>query len=381
MHVSWTENEANCRAAWPDALLGAAPRRIVPVDDSCSADAAFRLATQGTSMLWRGDFQNARQLLHSLARRIDKRQAGKRAKSAASSPPDTPLDSFNRHRLRQAQRADLLNRLLIPVAADGSIPLARAPNVVQACREALGETAEDYLISLRALQGIIGAHEWRKKGVSVPGLPKPIHVHYGVFSPVRGEYLDMVAKAPLPSTELAFDIGTGSGVLAAILAQRGVRKVVATDQDPRALECAGANIQAMGLSENVTLQRTDMFPAGVSPLIVCNPPWIPARPTTAIEHAIYDPDNRMLLAFLAGLADRLTPSGEGWLIMSDLAEHLGLRPADFLANAVAHAGLRVVGQLQARPVHAKAMDPSDPLYSARRAERTSLWRLARSNTG
>jgi methylase of polypeptide subunit release factors len=33
----------------------------------------------------------------------------------------------------------------------------------------------------------------------------------------------------LPSTELAFDIGTGTGVVSALLAKRGVRKIIATD--------------------------------------------------------------------------------------------------------------------------------------------------------
>src|SRR5690606_7636281 len=175
----------------------------------------------------------------------------------------------------------------------------------------------------------IGAYEWHKQGIAAAGLPEKIHVHYGVFSPNRGEYLDLVAQAPLPTTELAFDIGTGSGVLAAILAQRGVRKIIATDQDARALACARENIDRLGFNKTITLQQTDLFPAGKSPLIVCNPPWLPARPTTAIEHAIYDPENRMLLGYLKGLPDHLQANGEAWLIMSDLAEHLGFRSRDF----------------------------------------------------
>src|SRR5690606_8608199 len=56
--VSWTENDVPRRAGWPAAIMGAAPRRIVIADDTMSADTAFRLASQGTSLLWRGDFQN-----------------------------------------------------------------------------------------------------------------------------------------------------------------------------------------------------------------------------------------------------------------------------------------------------------------------------------
>ena len=83
----------------------------------------------------------------------------------------------------------------------------------------------------------------------------------------------------------------------------------------------------------------------------------------------------MLLGFLHGLADHLEPGGEGWLILSDLAEHLGLRSRDFLLNSIEAAGLSVVGRLDTVPVHGKAQDVTDPLHAARSREITSLWRL------
>lgn len=375
--VSWTENDTVRHAGWPDELLGNPPKRIVLADDTLDADTAFRLASQGTSILWRGDFQNARQLLQALGRRMDKRSKDGKQKAKTPEAPPAAADEFHRHRLRQSQRSDMLNRILIELDTEGSIALRRAPDVREALHAALPHLRGPSLLSLRALQGIIGAHEWRRKGVTVPGLAHPIHVHFGVFSPIRGEYIDLVMQAPLPSTELAFDIGTGSGVLAAVLAQRGVRKIIATDQDSRALACARENINGLGLAKQIELQQTDLFPAGTSPLIVCNPPWLPAKPTKAIEHALYDPGSEMLLGFLNGLDKHLAPEGEAWLIMSDLAEHLGLRSRDFLPEAFVRAGLQVLGKLEARPRHAKALDESDPLHAARRAETTSLWRLAR----
>ena len=83
----------------------------------------------------------------------------------------------------------------------------------------------------------------------------------------------------------------------------------------------------------------------------------------------------MLLGFLAGLAEHLVPGGEGWLILSDLAEHLGLRTRDALLEAFARSGLTVLGRMDAKPQHPKASDGSDPLHAARAAEVTSLWRL------
>lgn len=209
----------------------------------------------------------------------------------------------------------------------------------------------------------------------IPALGERIHPHYGVFSPVRGEYVGLVAEAPLPSTELAFDIGTGTGVLAAVLARRGVKRILATDQDPRALACAHENIERLGLGGQVEVVRADLFPEGRAPLIVCNPPWLPARPSSPLECAVYDPESRMLRGFLNGLAAHLEPGGEGWLILSDFAEHLGLRSRDELLAAIDKAGLKVAGKMDVRPAHPKASDPTDPLHAARAAEVTSLWRL------
>jgi methylase of polypeptide subunit release factors len=234
--------------------------------------------------------------------------------------------------------------------------------------------------ALRELIGLVGAHEWRKKGVEVPALGPPpanrIHAHYGVFSPVRGEYLDLVAAAPLPAgAALAWDIGTGTGVIAAVLARRGIARVVATDLNPRALACARDNIQRLHLQGQIEVVEADLFPAGTAPLIVCNPPWLPGKPSSTLEHAVYDPDSRMLRGFLVGLRERLAPGGEGWLVLSDLAEHLGLRSRDELLALFKAGGLAVRERLDVRPRHPKASDASDPLAAARTREVTSLWRL------
>ncbi|MFC7557507.1 methyltransferase [Pseudoroseomonas wenyumeiae] len=196
-----------------------------------------------------------------------------------------------------------------------------------------------------------------------------------MFSPIRGEYLDLVARAPLPVGENAFDIGTGTGVLAAVLARRGVPTILASDLSPRALACARANVERLGLSEQIAVQGADLFPQGRAALAVCNPPWLPGKASSTLEQAVYDPDSRMLRGFLDGLAAHLLPGGEGWLILSDLAEHLGLRSREQLLGMIEAAGLGVIERLDARPQHGKAFDTNDPLHAARLHEITSLWRL------
>jgi 16S rRNA G1207 methylase RsmC len=230
------------------------------------------------------------------------------------------------------------------------------------------------------LQGVIGAHEWRTKGIEIPEAGGRIHPHFGVFAPIRREYVDLLATTPLPaacdSASVAFDIGTGTGVLAAVLARRGIERVVATDLDPRALACARENVRQLGLSDRINVSQADLFPEGRAALVVCNPPWIPARPSSPMENGIYDLDSRMLRGFLAKLPEHLTPGGEGWLILSDLAEHLGLRTRASLLEDFEANGLRVLGRNDVPPRHPRAADKTDPLHLARAAEITSLWRLA-----
>jgi SAM-dependent methyltransferase len=376
--VRWSEGGQERSARWRSERGAPPPTKVAIADDTMTADAAYGLAGQGTALLYRGDFQNARQLLGAMARRADRRPGRKKAAKAAAAMP--PSDVFNLERQFRAQRSRTLGMLLVPLDADYTIALQRAPDLRQACYEAFGPPGEASLVCLRELQGLVGAHEWRVKGIEVPAVGGCIHPHYGVFAPVRSEYVDLVAATPFPSaiefSPLAFDIGTGTGVLAAVLARRGVRRVVATDQEDRALACARENIERLGLGKQVEVAKADLFPEGRAALVVCNPPWLPARPSSPLEHGIYDFESRMLRGFLRGLAAHLEPGGEGWLILSDLAEHLGLRSRDELLAWIAGASLKVLERIDVRPTHPRVSDTTDPLHHARNAEVTSLWRLS-----
>ena len=368
--INWHEAGAERHARWRSESGLPPPKRVVVGDDRMKADAAYRLACEGTAILWRGDYENARQLLNAIARRIDKPPRKPRA------PAATLTEAFHLHRQAQSQRARTLGMLLLQVHEDHTIHLRRAPDVQEALTEVFGPVSERYVLSLRELLGIIGAHEWRRKGIDVPAAGGRIHPHYGVFAPIRSEYVKLVAEAPLPATPLAFDVGTGTGVLAAVLAKRGVQRVIATETDPRALACARENVERLGLADRVSVVEADLFPEGRAALVVCNPPWLPARPSSRLESAVYDAESRMLRGFIAGLRDHLEPGGEGWLVLSDFAEHLGLRSRDELVRWFADAGLKVLGRIDARPTHPKSADASDPLHGPRSKEITSLWRLA-----
>lgn len=155
----------------------------------------------------------------------------------------------------------------------------------------------------------------------------------------------------------AFDLGTGTGVLAAVLARRGIDHVMATGISPRALACAHENVRRLNLSGRIDVVGPGLFPEGRADLSVCNPPWIPARPTSAVEQGVYDPGGGMLRDFLDGLTAHLEPGGEGRLILSDLAEHLGLRTRSELLADIEAAGLYVVDRTDIRPRYPRAGAP------------------------
>jgi methylase of polypeptide subunit release factors len=362
-------------------------------DDTTTADAAYARLRRGTTLLWQGDFHNGRQLIRAVDRRLTKQAArkGKKKQSAG-----TAADLFLRQREDRARRAEILGRIVVDLAErDGQwlLDLHRAPDVAGACGHAYGAPSrgESRRTPFTALQGVLGAYQWHLNGVEVPALGEKVYPDYGVFSPTRSEYVDLVddvAAAFLPSLNegaSVLELGTGTGVLAAVLARRGAVRVTATDVNPRAVACARANLDRLGVGERCEVVEADLWPAvsettdaaDAADIVVFNPPWLPGTPTSELELGIYDASSAALRRFLTELTDHLTDGGEGWLVLSDLAEHLGLRTREQLETWISDGGLQVLGRSDTTPRHPKVLREDDPLHVARSREVTSLWRLGR----
>lgn len=361
--LCWQENQQTHTAQWLNDQRNPAPKQLLATDHLNARD-ALRLMHQHTGIIWRGDYHQGKQLLAAI-----KKQVRAQAKSA----PD-----FHRYRLQQIQHSRLFQLLLMEIQPQFRLDNPRAPDITAVLADVYDQpNSQPWLMPLHLLLGYIGAHEWHKTGVVIEALEQQrIHVPFGVFSPVRGEYLSLLAHSPLPvDVKTAWDIGTGSGVLAAILAKRGIPHIIATDTNERAIRCAQANLHSLGYDQQVTISHTDLFPVGQADLIVCNPPWLPAKATNDIEVALYDPQHAMLKAFLQQAKAHLQPNGQIWLIMSDLAEHLGLRTSEALPQWIEAAGLQVLNKTDTRPQHRKAQDMNNALFNARQQEITSLWQL------
>jgi methylase of polypeptide subunit release factors len=350
---------------WRSESETAAPERLSPVDDSLKADEALRRVRKGEYLLYQGDFHNARQLLGAMGRRLPSPRHG-----------GTPLEAFRAERKARAIEHETLGRIVVELDAQYALQLKRAPDVSTACKQAWGKAApKRTIVPFKTLLGLVGAAEWRKKGIEVPGLVKKLTPHYGVYLPTRTDYVELLRKLGDVKGMHCFDIGTGTGVLSLLLLQKGAATVVGTDVEPRAIVCAKENAQFFKVTDKFTVEERALFPKGKADLIVCNPPWVPEAPKNRIDRAVFDEDSQMLTGFLAGLSSHLTAGGRGALLLSNLAELLGLRDPGFLTEQFALNGLACISQDEMPAKHSKAKDKTDPLFSVRSKEVTTLYVL------
>jgi len=85
----------------------------------------------------------------------------------------------------------------------------------------------------------------------------------GTHATTRGcmEFLELAAERQRGGTFTALDVGTGSGILAIVLARLGARAIWAIDNDDVALTVARENLRANGVAKRVHLSR--IKPSGI----------------------------------------------------------------------------------------------------------------------
>lgn len=350
---------------WKSESGDAAPPKLSTVDDRLNAHAALAKVRRGEFLLHEGDFHNAKQLLGAMGRRLPE------PRWVAS-----PLAAFRAERQSRQLEHETLSRIVVKLDKDYALQMGRAPDVSRACKWVWGPpTAEETVVPLKQLLGMLGAAEWRKKGLEVPGVKGKLHPHYGVYLPTRNEYVQLVSGIRDVKGKTVFDLGTGTGVLSIILLQKDAASVVATDIDTRSIACATENAIALGYGGKFRAVEADLFPEGKADIVISNPPWIPEPPKNRVDRAVFDEDNRFLKGFLHGLPSHLNEGGRGYLVLSDLAVLLGVRERGWLEQEIEAAGLNIHAVTTAQAKHGKAKDPRDPLHMARSQEVTSLYCL------
>lgn len=162
-------------------------------------------------------------------------------------------------------------------------------------------------------------------------LDQDVTVLPGVFFPYEGEnwVLPMMHEyRDLFEGKSVLEIGTGSGIISLYAAQLGASKVVSTDINPKAVECANLNAKRMGFDGVMRARLVppeDMSAYSVIAdgetfdIIFSNPPY--ALDLDAdINTAVVDTGG-LGPSLIRGLDQHLTPDGSAILLYGSLFYH------------------------------------------------------------
>ena len=145
----------------------------------------------------------------------------------------------------------------------------------------------------------------------------------GVVNPSRFAasrvFARAVREAAPPAPVDMLELGCGSG-LALLLPAAAGHRVTAVDIDPAAVQATRANLARNGLQGAVHRSDWDACLGDARyDYVVCNPPFMPERPTQLTTAFYAGPDLVFARAALAAMAARLRPGGRGLLLTSSLS--------------------------------------------------------------
>lgn len=292
----------------------------------------------------------------------------------------THVEIFNLKQTIEVAMQRMLQRFGYAVNEQG-IPLLHmqdTPNLPLFSQHILkrSEPGKLTFVSFTTSQAFFVACEWQKKGVEISALNrKRIRPMYRVWAPTSQEYINMLATylTAEPLTGQALDIGCGTGVLAFLLAQHGL-KVTALDCHVESVDCTRLNAAELGFEVQV-LQGdiADSLELPQYNVIVCNPPWLPASKEGRgmLLPGLFDEDERMLQGCLRFAGTHLEAAGRLLLVYSDLASLIGLQSADRIQQLCAVNGLKVHA-IQSQK-NTRTVDSSDPFSRLKEASHFLLY--------
>jgi predicted RNA methylase len=217
------------------------------------------------------------------------------------------------------------NHLLVPIK-ENRIALKKSPE--PGWLEQLYPDYSDFMITFPQFQGLNSSWQWYLNGIKYPGLKEKIHPYYGTYFPTRFDHLHLfdnwLKKYP-GSKNRAIDIGTGCGVLALQMLNRGFETVTASDINPNALISVNEHAKKQGLQEKLIIKQSDLFGhlSEKADLVVFNPPWLPAqKDIEGLDNAIYY-ERGLFERFFNQAGKFVNEEGRLVVLFSNLAESVG----------------------------------------------------------
>ncbi|MEN6329197.1 MAG: HemK2/MTQ2 family protein methyltransferase [Methanobacteriaceae archaeon] len=152
------------------------------------------------------------------------------------------------------------------------------------------------------------------------------HTHPEVYEPAEDSFL-LAKNLKLSRRDEVLEIGTGTGIIA-VCAARKVARVVATDINPQAIQCATKNLIA-NRAFNVELREGNLFEPVQGEkfdLILFNTPYLPTEDHEGLDddlNAAWDGGvngRKVIDQFLDGLSEHVREGSRVQLVQSSLSD-------------------------------------------------------------
>jgi SAM-dependent methyltransferase len=220
------------------------------------------------------------------------------------------------------------------------------------------------------VQHLYGAWQTYLDGVHLPVLGHKLRPFFGTYVPARTEHLQLFAtwlSQHKGSRDHAIDVGTGSGVLARMMARSGYQTVHATDSNPNAIESVRRDLVRIPAPiEPIEADLLGTLPA--ADLIVFNPPWMPGTVDDLLASALYYDDVSLFERFFTQAHDRLRPDGRVVVLFSTIAELTHPTAPHPIATELERGRFHLAQRLQRKV---------KPTGNRRTKERVEVWELAK----
>jgi len=150
-----------------------------------------------------------------------------------------------------------------------------------------------------------------------------------VWNPNKGKstkmFMQILHEYPLGDVHSALDLGTGSGILALLLWEKGVRNILAVDNMEESIMCARKNIELAGAENDIEIQLSDLFSniKGSFDLILFNAPAThPLRKDISrMLMGLWSPEENIRVRFLDSVNNHLNKGGRALLMYSRFVDY------------------------------------------------------------
>jgi release factor glutamine methyltransferase len=134
----------------------------------------------------------------------------------------------------------------------------------------------------------------------------------------------MAENISVAPEDVVLDMGTGAGIQALTAAEKA-SGVTAVDINPEAVRFARKNVRSSGLENVISVLEGDLFtPLGPEQrfsVILFTPPYMDGKPKAGFEHALYDPDKKLIRRFFTEAGKYLEPGGYIQMLYSSVGGH------------------------------------------------------------